>query len=306
MKKTLVIGSTVTDVIIRVDHLPRTGEDLAIPGQSFSLGGCAYNVYHALELFGSPAMLFSPVGGGIFGDFVYNSLAAAGIRSAAPRVQQENGCCYCFVEPDGERTFVCRYGAEYRFEREWLDALPAEEIGGVYLCGLEVEQESGGLLIEYLEQHPELPVYFAPGPRIGSLSPERLNRLFRLHPLLHLNAGEALTVTGCNNLQRAVKVLCGATGGRVAVTQGARGVLCAEGDRRWQVPGEPAKVQDTIGAGDAHIGAMIAGLAGGLSFSQAAANANRFAAAVTENPGAILPRSVFEGLRFPHPLNCPQ
>src|SRR5699024_6620381 len=28
MKKTLVIGSTVADVIVRVSHLPRTGEDL--------------------------------------------------------------------------------------------------------------------------------------------------------------------------------------------------------------------------------------------------------------------------------------
>ena len=69
MKKTLVIGSTVADVIVRVSHLPRTGEDLDIDEQSLSLGGCAYNVYHALELFGSPALLFSPVGTGIYGDF---------------------------------------------------------------------------------------------------------------------------------------------------------------------------------------------------------------------------------------------
>ena len=298
MKKTLVIGSTVADVIVRVDHLPRTGEDLDIDAQSLSLGGCAYNVYHALELFGSPAMLFSPVGTGIYGDFVFHSLAAADIRSAAPRVAEENGCCYCFVEPDGERTFVCRYGAEYLFRREWFDALPQEEINGVYLCGLEVERSSGDLLIDYLEQHPEFTIYFASGPRIGSIPAERLERLFRLRPLVHLNAGEALTVTGCNNLHRAVKSLCAATRGRVVVTLGARGVLCAEGDALVEVPGRPAKVQDPIGAGDSHIGAMIAGLAGGLSFQQAACNANVFAAAVTSNPGAILPREVFESLSF--------
>ena len=44
MKKTLVIGSTVADVIVRVNHLPRTGEDLDIDEQTLSLGGCAYNV----------------------------------------------------------------------------------------------------------------------------------------------------------------------------------------------------------------------------------------------------------------------
>lgn len=298
MKKTLVIGSTVADVIVRVNHLPRTGEDLAIDEQTLSLGGCAYNVYHALSLFGSPAMLFSPVGTGIYGDFVYHSLAAAEIQSAAPRVNEENGCCYCFVEPDGERTFICRYGAEYLFRREWFDALDASQIGGVYLCGLEVERPSGDMLIDYLEQHPEFSVYFAPGPRIGSIPSSRLERLFKLNPLIHLNASEALTVTGCNNLHRAVNTLCGISSGPVIVTLGARGVLCAQGDQMEEVPAQPTKVVDTIGAGDSHIGAMIAGLARGLTLSQAAANANRFAAAVTSNPGAILPRSVFSSLRF--------
>ena len=298
MKKTLVIGSTVADVIVRVNHLPRTGEDLDIDEQTLSLGGCAYNVYHALSLFNSPAMLFSPVGTGIYGDFVYHSLAAAEIKTAAPRVNEENGCCYCFVEPDGERTFICRYGAEYLFRREWFDALDASEIGGVYLCGLEVERASGDMLIDYLEQHPEFSLYFAPGPRIGSIASERLERLFHLNPLLHLNASEALTITGCNNLHRAVKTLCSISSGPVIVTLGARGVLCAQGDWMEEVPSQPAEVEDTIGAGDSHIGAMIAGLARGLTLTQAAANAKRFAAAVTENPGAILPHSVFSSLQF--------
>lgn len=37
MKQTLVIGSAVTDVIINIDHLPHTGEDIHISSQSRSL-----------------------------------------------------------------------------------------------------------------------------------------------------------------------------------------------------------------------------------------------------------------------------
>ena len=160
--------------------------------------------------------------------------------------------------------FVCRYGAEYLFRKEWFDALDANEIGGVYLCGLEVERSSGDLLIDYLEEHPEFSLYFAPGPRIGSIPSERLERLFRLSPLVHLNASEALTITGCNNLHRAVKVLCSITnGGPVIITLGARGVLCAQGDWMEEVPAQAVEVEDTIGAGDSHIGAMIAGLSRG-------------------------------------------
>ena len=85
-------------------------------------------------------------------------------------------------------------------------------------------------------------------------------------------------------------MLCSITnGGPVIITLGARGVLCAQGDWMEEVPAQAVEVEDTIGAGDSHIGAMIAGLSRGLTLTQAAANANRFAAAVTANPGAILP-----------------
>ena len=36
----LVIGSTCVDVIIRVDHLPHTEENLHPDGQQFAIGGC--------------------------------------------------------------------------------------------------------------------------------------------------------------------------------------------------------------------------------------------------------------------------
>ena len=35
----LVIGSTCVDVIIRVDHLPHTEENLHPDGQQFAIGG---------------------------------------------------------------------------------------------------------------------------------------------------------------------------------------------------------------------------------------------------------------------------
>ena len=54
MKQTLVIGSAVTDVIINIDHLPHTGEDIHISSQSRSLGGCACIVSDILRHSGAP------------------------------------------------------------------------------------------------------------------------------------------------------------------------------------------------------------------------------------------------------------
>ena len=55
MKQVLVIGSTVTDVIIHVDHLPKTSEDIHVIGQTMSLGGCAYNVSDMIRHFQVPS-----------------------------------------------------------------------------------------------------------------------------------------------------------------------------------------------------------------------------------------------------------
>ena len=50
----LVIGSTCVDVIIRVDHLPHTEENLHPDGQQFAIGGCAYNAANILGRGGAP------------------------------------------------------------------------------------------------------------------------------------------------------------------------------------------------------------------------------------------------------------
>lgn len=105
MKNVLVIGSTVVDVIIQIDHLPSAQEDVHVQHQHMSLGGCAYNVSDMIRHFGVPYTLFSPVGTGAYGDFVRTQLTRRGVATPIPAPAQENGCCYCFIEADGERPF---------------------------------------------------------------------------------------------------------------------------------------------------------------------------------------------------------
>ena len=64
MKKILVIGSTVADVIVNLDVLPKTAEDVHIKSQSVALGGCAYNVSDMIGHYNVPYDLLSPVGTG--------------------------------------------------------------------------------------------------------------------------------------------------------------------------------------------------------------------------------------------------
>ena len=156
MKKILVIGSTVVDVIINLEeYLPKTGQDVHIRSQQMSLGGCAYNVSDSIRHFQVPYVLFSPVGTGAYGDFVRNALTEKGISSPIPTPAIDNGCCYCFIEKTGERTFISYHGAEYLFEKEWFSLLDPNEFDSVYICGLEIEERTGNNIIEFLENNPD-------------------------------------------------------------------------------------------------------------------------------------------------------
>lgn len=54
MKKILVIGSAVVDVVINVDHLPSKSEDVHVLSQTMTLGGCAYNTSDIIRHFEFP------------------------------------------------------------------------------------------------------------------------------------------------------------------------------------------------------------------------------------------------------------
>jgi len=283
----LFIGSTVADVIIRTPQLPYTGDDVNITSQQVSLGGCAYNAFHTARVTGlADCVLFSPVGTGIWGDWVRSALAQRGVTPAIPPVDTPNGCCYCLVEPNGERTFLCEHGAEYAFRPEWFESLPA--FGGVYVCGLEIEEPTGDVILDWLEKHPPKRLYFAPGPRILHIPPEKMARLMALQAVFHLNEAELCHFTRCEDVPQAARMLHSLTHSDVIVTLGERGayVLHDEGDAL--VPGYPARVVDTIGAGDAHIGTVMAHQAAGYSLTESVQRANRVSAAVVSQSGAEL------------------
>ncbi len=284
----LVIGSTVADVIINVNVLPATAQDIHVKSQTVSLGGCAYNVSAMIDLFGVPYTLFSPVGQGIYGDFVRKELAAKGITSPIPAPDSENGCCYCFVEESGERTFVSYHGAEYLFEKDWFDLLNPDRFSCAYICGLEIEDKTGDVIVDFLEKSKIKPV-FAPGPRIDKIDNKLMERIFALHPLVHLNEDEVTRYTGASDIESACAALFAMTGETVIATAGEKGSCYYDGKEFAMVEAvKPERIVDTIGAGDGHCGAVIACLAKGLSMKEALSKANEAASRIVSVKGAVL------------------
>ena len=289
MKKALIIGSTVVDVIVNlVGSLPRTGEDVHVRTQHMSLGGCAYNVSDSVRHFQVPYILFSPVGTGVYGYFVREELKKKGIASPIPSPNMDNGCCYCFVEKSGERTFISYHGAEYLFRKDWFDLIDPEEIDSVYICGLEIEEVTGNNVVEFLEKNPQLTVFFAPGPRLTVIDQALVNRIYNLSPILHLNETEALDASGKATVSEAGAYLYSKTHNTVIITLGEEGCYYFDGTAEEIIPPVPTTQADTIGAGDSHIGSVIACLKKG----------DRVSSAVVSTPSAILPDEEFAKLNF--------
>ena len=297
MKKIFVIGSTVVDMIINVDHLPTTKADIHISSQTASMGGCAYNVSDTIRNFGTPNVLFSPVGSGIYGDFVRNGLRKKGLISPIPPVNMDNGCCYCFVEESGERTFVSYHGAEYLIQSRWLEEIDVEDVHSVYICGLEIEETTGENIVKWLEKHPQLPVFFAPGPRIMRIEPALLNRLYKLNPIMHLNDDEIKEYFATEDVESAMYKMYELTQNTVIVTLGSKGAAWYDGIAVQNAPAVKVEtVVDTIGAGDSHVGAVMAGLYNGKTMAQAITDANKVAAAVVGVKGALLTQEEFDAV----------
>ncbi|KXL54131.1 ribokinase [Anaerotignum neopropionicum] len=293
MKQTLVIGSAVVDVIVNIPHLPVTGEDVHISKQSRSLGGCAYLTSDILRHFLAPYSLCTAVGGGIYGNFVLEKLKERGVTIYVRRGEKENGCCYCMVEEGGERTFIVDHGIEYTFHEAYLEKIHTKSIDSVYICGLEIEETTGTNIIDYLRKHPEYEIYFSPSPRIMKIQAERMAAVLALHPIVHLNEKELLEFTNESSVEGGAKALHEKTQRPVIVTLGEKGAYCFDGEKDLYAHPVKTTVVDTIGAGDSHMGAVIAARRFGLGFGEAIEAANYISAAVVAKSGGLLEKEDF-------------
>lgn len=291
-RELLMIGSTCVDVIIPVEHLPKTGDDLQPERQTFAIGGTGWNACRAAILSGAKPTFLSPVGKGMYARLVEAAFADYNLAIVA-RSGRENGCCYCLVEADGERTFMCIRGGEYEFRKEWLDALPGD-YAMCYTCGMELQDSpAGDNIMDWLEAHRETEVFYAPGPRGILMPPERQERILALHPIVHLNEHEILALTGAATQEAGALALHERTGNIVIVTLGGKGCLAVNrAGEVIHVPGRAVTVADTIGAGDSHAGTMLGCLYQGMELERAMVLANAVAAEVVRRVGADIPRTL--------------
>ena len=233
------------------------------------------------------------------GDKVRAALAAEGIRLLrTPDPDADTGFDVALVEAGGERTFVTALGAESLSAPGSWDLVRVRPGDAVYVSGYGlVPPGSGQVLGTWAAGLPAGVLLFVdPGPLVADIPAAVLDPVLARCDWWSCNQREATLLTGSDDPAEAARRLVRQTArADVIVRAGPDGCVVA-----MRVPGPGAghglslshiaapsvDAVDTTGAGDAHSGVFLAGLAAGLTVGEALRRANAAAALTVTRAGA--------------------
>lgn len=297
--KVFILGSAVVDLVLSVNRLPKSGEDISAAFQGGKVGGCAFNVADVLTKLDLPCSTYFPVGEGMFAQIVKQEFIKRSIAISQVCNCGDNGWNLSLVEPDGERTFITMSGLECRMQKQWFDKYSFSDFDYFYLSGYQAEGENGDVMLEILKRkRKDSFLVFDPGPRSEFISAEKMHCFEELNCIYTINAKEACILSGRVYPDDAALELCKRTGNPAVITDGVKGAYLACDNKVSLIPGVSIKVADTIGSGDAHTGGFIAGLMCDLSLEDAVKLANYTAAYVTAHQGAACAPTADQMLSF--------
>ncbi|MGF0242409.1 PfkB family carbohydrate kinase [Rhodococcus sp. IEGM1300] len=296
MPKLLHTGQVIIDLVMAVDKLPESGGDVLAQSASFEAGG-GFNVMAAAQRNGLPVVYLGRHGTGRFGDLAREAMQAEGIRiGIAHKAERDTGLCVAVTDAGAERSFISYIGAEGELTAEDLASVSAEPGDYVYVSGYSLLHvgKAQALVTWVLGLPNTVNVVFDPGPLVDSPGAPLMQALLPRINLWTSNSVEALRFTGASDIAGALTLLGEHLPSDVlmVVRDGPQGCWINQQGVRQHVPGFEVQAVDSNGAGDAHAGVFVSGLAQGLPALEAARRANAAAAlAVTRWGPATSPGS---------------
>jgi len=296
MSRLLHTGQVIVDLVMALDTLPATGGDVLAQSASFEAGG-GFNVMAAARRNGLAVVYLGRHGNGRFGDLARAAMQAEGVEIAqAASTDKDTGLCVSLTEATTERTFISHIGAEGELSADDLARVVPQADDYVYVSGysLLLEGKAQALLDWLLALPRDIQVVFDPGPLVKAPDSALMVALLPRIDIWTSNGPEALAFTGAETVAEALVDLSRHLPGDalLVVRDGPNGCWVSRNGQAEHVPGFKVTAVDSNGAGDAHAGVFIAGLADGLAPAQAARRANAAAAlAVTRWGPATSPGS---------------
>jgi ribokinase len=260
----LVVGAVNLDSVLRVSALPREGETVLASSSQRVGGGKAANQALAIARAGCPVRLWAAVGDDAAAGLALAGLADDGVDlSLVLRTTAVGtGIAIVCVADDGGNLIVVDPAAN-----GVLPPPPAD-----------VVEQSSAVVVSLEAPVPAVRGALLMARSVGRLTamnaspymPE-LTELVALADVLVMNQGEAEAL-GFSDARSGANALAAT----VVVTRGAQGAEGSDGAQTWVVEAPVVTAIDTVGAGDAFLGAFVAavvdgeGLATGLRYAVAA------------------------------------
>ena len=284
----VVVGSSNTDMIIKVPHLPKPGETILGGEFTKAAGGKGANQAVAAARAGGKVTFIAKVGDDIFGES-----AVVGFREDKINVDcvlkdpiAPSGVAQIFVAEDGENCIAVASGANANLSVEDIRS-SAEKIqsANILLTQLETPIATITEAVKIAKEN-NLTVVLNPAP-----AQPLPDNLLSLLSLITPNETEAELLTGIKVVDKASAALASEVLREkgvesVIITLGSKGAFVDNNGEQYIVSGFEVKAVDTTGAGDVFNGALTVALSEKKSFREAVKFANAAAALSVTKLGA--------------------
>jgi ribokinase len=274
-----VIGNAAIDLVFRVEHLPLAGETSLATNTLRDFGGKGANQAVMAQRAGAQVQLFAALGNDEDGERFLARLMEEGIDAHhIARLPCATDMSIVTVDRRGENTIVTRNEAAASYVPSPGAVLDATRSGDWIAMQGNLSQAVTADLLHQAHAGRRRTL-LNPGPVCFDCRP-MLNDV----DVLVVNRVEAAALTRLDTPEKAACSLQASGAGDVVVTLGSQGVLWCNAGRTTLLPAMPADAIDTVGAGDAFCGALLAALAQGIAMTAALQRAQAAAAfAVTRS-----------------------
>jgi sugar/nucleoside kinase (ribokinase family)/D-arabinose 5-phosphate isomerase GutQ len=297
-------GSMVVDLFYRTPKFVRAEEKIALDAhhddgrmERAAVGGLVLNHLGWARVLGLEAGVFGKIGADRNGEFLRRGMDQLGIRHHLTTDGSASSFAKIFVDARGGRAIYMARGATAELAPDEIRHRHAGFIRHARMVSTEISQLPLRTVIALLlfaraNSIPTvLDVDLPPAdacPVLGTRA--ELERALRLTTFLKPTRRSARALVGAgrgDTLKLAQAMRARYQNEAVVVTDGERGCAIATAGTALKLPAFAVKVIDTTGAGDAFLGAMLAGLRWGLPWRAIGTLANAAGAVCVGRLGAF-------------------
>lgn len=288
MKKIVILGSCVTDLVSRMERFPNAGE--SVVGESFQtfLGGKGANQCVSIARLHGEVKMIGKVGNDQFGDNFIRLFKKENIDTKDIfRSDISTGVGNVQIDKSGQNRICIILGANLDFNLDDLTNVKnIIQSSDILLTQFEMQEEVVLAAIKFAKEN-NLITIVNPAPA-RKIKEEYLKYIDFLTPNeFELGLLTDMKTSSLEECLEASKKLFEQGVKNIVTTLGNNGALLYSQDKKVHISGYDVNAVDTVGAGDSFNGALAYALSNNVKIIDAIKFANAMGALTTTKNGAI-------------------